>query len=107
VIPVPTRDTAVTFNYDRPDNEPPQSMLLMTSPAGAGNWQWVDIVDALIETLELAKKRAVEPSMLDPTVYSRFLPATVTASTSYEISIATTLTAVNGAFEAIQGGGHA
>jgi hypothetical protein len=80
---------------------------LMTSPAAAGNWQWVDIVDALIETLELAKKRAVEPSMLDPTVYSRFLPATVTASTSYEISIATTLTAVNGAFEAIQGGGHA
>ena len=25
------RDTAITFNYDRPDNEPPQAMLLVIS----------------------------------------------------------------------------
>ena len=31
VIPVTQRDTAITFNYNRPDNEPPQSMLLVTS----------------------------------------------------------------------------
>ena len=96
VIPATTRDTAITFNYDRPDNEPPQTMLLVTSASNTGTWQWADLVAALNETLDLAKKRAVEPRILDPTVYSRFLPATVTAATAYAITIATALTAANG-----------
>ncbi len=107
VIPVTQRDTAISFNYNRPDNEPPQSMLLVTSPSVTGTWNWDDLVAALVETLALAKKRAVEPSFLDPTVYSRFLPATVTASTSYAITISTALTAANGVFSAIQGGKNA
>ena len=107
VIPVTQRDTAITFNYNRPDNEPPQSMLLVTSPSITGTWHWDDLVAALVETLALAKKRAVEPSLLDPTVYSRFLPATVMASTSYAITISTALTAVNGVVGAIQGGKNA
>jgi hypothetical protein len=106
VIPVAERDTAITFNYQRPDNEPPQTMLLVTPASSTGTWQWADLVDALVETLQLAKKRAVEPSSLDPTVYSRFLPATVTASTSYAITISTALTAANGVFE-LQGAKNA
>jgi len=107
VIPSPTRDTAIAFNYNRPDNEPPQAMLLVTSASSSGEWTWPDIVDALVETLALAKKRAVEPAFLDPTVYSRFLPATVTASTSYAITISTALTAANGVFDLIEGGRNA
>ena len=107
VIPATDRDTAITFNYNRPDNEPPQSMLLVTSPSITGTWHWDDLVAALVETLSLAKKRAVEPSFLDPTVYSRFLPATVMASTSYAITISTALTAANGVIGAIQGGKNA
>ncbi len=103
VIPATTRDTALTFNYARPDNEPPQTMLLVTSASNTGSWQWDDLVGALNETLDLAKKRGVEPAMLDPTAYSRFLPATVTASTSYGITIATALTAANGAMKVLQG----
>ena len=105
VIPAQKRDTAIAFNYNRPDNEPPQAMLLVTSASTTGEWAWPDIVDALAETLALAKKRAVEPAFLDPTVYSRFLPATVTASTSYAITIATALTAANGVMNLIEGGG--
>jgi hypothetical protein len=107
VIPSSTRDTAITFNYARPDNEPPQNMLLVVSPSRPGSWQWADLVAALNETLDLAKKRAVEPAFLDPSVYSRFLPATVMASTTYGIGIATTLTAANGVMEILQGGKHA
>jgi hypothetical protein len=107
VIPSTKRDTAITFNYDRPDNEPPQAMLLVTSASNTGQWTWPDIVDALVETLALAKKRAVEPAFLDPTVYSRFLPATVTASTSYAITISTALTAANGVIDLIEGGRNA
>ena len=36
VIPATTRDTGITFNYARPDNEPPQSMLLVTSASNTG-----------------------------------------------------------------------
>ena len=104
VIPAATRDTGITFNYARPDNEPPQTMLLVVSASNTGSWQWADLVGALNETLDLAKKRAVEPASLDPTVYSRFLPATVTASTTYGITIATPLTAANGAIARMQGG---
>ena len=107
VIPAATRDTAITFNYARPENEPPQSILLVVSASNTGSWQWADLVGALNETLDLAKKRAVEPAFLDPTVYSRFLPATVTASTSYGITIAAALTVANGVMEALQGGPHA
>lgn len=106
-IPATTRDTAITFNYDRPDNEPPQALLLVTSASSTGSWQWADLVGALNETLDLAKKRAVEPAFLDPTAYSRLLPATVTASTSYGITIATALAAANGAMAVLEGGPHA
>jgi glucan-binding YG repeat protein len=104
VIPAATRDTGITFNYARPDNEPPQSMLLVVSASNTGSWQWADLVGALNETLDLAKKRAVEPAFLDPTMYSRFLPATVTASTTYGITIATPLIAANGVISRLQGG---
>ncbi len=107
VIPATTRDTALTFNYARPDNEPPQTMLLVTSASNTGTWVWDDLVAALNETLDLAKKRGVEPAMLDPTAYSRFLPATVTASTSYGITIATPLTAANGVMKVLEGGPNA
>jgi hypothetical protein len=104
VIPSTTRDTALTFQFTRPDNEPPQSMLLVTSPGISGRWQWDDLVAALHETLDLAQKRAVEPAALDPTVYSRFLPATVMASTRSLITIATNITAAAGAMRAAEGG---
>jgi hypothetical protein len=55
----------------------------------------------------MAKKRAVEPAFLDPTMYSRFLPATVTATTTYGITIATALTAANGVMKILQGEPHA
>jgi len=107
VIPASVRDTAITFNYARPDNEAPQTILLVTSASNTGSWQWADLIGALNETLDLAKKRAVEPAFLDPTMYSRFLPATVTASTSYGITIATALTAANGVMAVLQGEPHA
>jgi hypothetical protein len=107
VIPATKRDTGIVFNYARPDNEPPQTILLVTSASNTGAWQWADLVGALNETLDLARKRAVEPAFLDPTSYSRFLPATVTATTTYAITIATALTAANGAISILRGNANA
>lgn len=94
VIPSKNANTGIVFHYDRPSAEPPQAMLLVTPAASDGVWHWEDLVDALNETLQLAKKRAVEPVHVDATGYARFLPATIMASTLYQISIATNL-AVN------------
>jgi hypothetical protein len=91
VIPGTERDTGISFNFDRPDNEAPQSILLITPATADGNWHWDDVVAALDETLDLAKKRALEPAMVDPTMYSRFLPATIMAVTLRGISISAIL----------------
>jgi hypothetical protein len=103
-IPGTSRTTGITFNFDRPDNEPPQAILLVTPAQANGSWQWDDLVGALNETLDLAKHRAVEPAFVDGTPYSRFLPATVMAAAMIGISITTNLAAANdvGRFLAIR-----
>ena len=96
VIPAPDRTTGITFHFDRPETEPPQSILLVTPASATGRWEWDDLVGALNETLDLAKLRAVEPAQIDGTRYAMFVPATVMAATMYGISIGTSLAAANG-----------
>ena len=59
---------------------------------------------ALDETLDLAKKRAVEPAHVDSTPYARFLPATVMAATLRGITIGTTLAVNNHVLDAMADG---
>jgi hypothetical protein len=54
VIPATNRDTGITFNFNRPDNEAPQTILVATPASASGQWQWDDLVGALNETLDLA-----------------------------------------------------
>lgn len=88
VIPLPDATAGLTFHFDQPNTEPPQTLLLVTPPEFTGEWQWKDLVDTLHETLDMAKKRAVEPDQLDTTPYSRFLPALISAVTAYPITAA-------------------
>ena len=92
-------ETGITFNFDRPDNEPPQAILVVTPATADGAWQWEDLVGALNETLDLAKKRALEPAQIDPTPYARLLPATIMAVTLYGISITTALAVADGVLD--------
>ena len=104
VIPGEVAQTGITFHYDQPNSEAPQSLLLVTPAAWDGTWHWADLAGALTETLELAHKRAVEPSQVDATAYARFLPATIMAATLHGISIATALATNNHVFEFVRGG---
>ena len=82
------RETAgLTFNYDRPNSEPPQAMLLITPASAGAQWQWLDVAAAIPDTFALAKKRAVEPRDIVATPLARFLPATLMAFTVNGISI--------------------
>ena len=98
---VPKRDvtTGITFHYDRPNSEPPQAMLLVTPPEYSGAWQWADLVDALNDTLDRAKRRAVEPTQVDSTAYARFLPATITAVTVNALTITLNLALNNAGYK--------
>jgi hypothetical protein len=95
-IPALDKDAGLGFHFDRPDNEPPQAILLVTPASSNGSWRWEDVTGALHETLDLAKKRALEPGDIDATAYSRLLPATIMAVTLYGISISTLLAVTNG-----------
>lgn len=86
---IPNREetTGVVFHFDRPNTEPPQTLLLAVTPQLTGGWQWDDLLDTLNETLDLAKKRAVEPDALARTGYTQLLPALMTAVTRHLTTI--------------------
>ena len=87
-IPNRTEDTGLTFHYDRPNSEPPQSLLLALPAEFTGAWQWEDLVDSVLETMDLARKRAIEPDHIDTSGYGRFLPSVISAVTLYPMTAA-------------------
>ena len=87
-IPLDTIDTAVAFHYDRPNSEAPQVMLLVMPTDQRGTWRWDDLLDTLNDTLDRAKRRAVEPVHLDASPLAPFLPATTVASQVIQLTIA-------------------
>jgi hypothetical protein len=99
VIPSTTKDAGLTFNFARPDNEAPQAILVVTPASASGVWEWADVVGALNETLDLAKRRALEPAQIEPTAYARLLPATIMAVTLYGISITTSMAVADGVLQ--------
>ena len=78
-IPNPQETTGIAFGYDEPDTEPPQSLLLAVTPEITGNWSWNDLFDTVNETIDLSRKRGMEPSLFGNTAYGQLLPAIVSA----------------------------
>lgn len=74
IIPNKTETTGITLNYNQPNAVPPQSLLLAVSPVLTGAWKWEDLVYTLLDTLEIAKNRAVEPDHIDKSALSHILP---------------------------------
>jgi hypothetical protein len=97
VIPAERETTGIAVHFDKPDSEPPQAMLLVVPPVRdpAGHWVPGDLVDAVTETFDLAKSRAVEPEHLDGTPYAHLLPATVLSATRRQITVSTDLALAN------------
>jgi hypothetical protein len=91
VIPGLEETTGISFHYDRPNAEPPQAWLLVTPATQDGVWSWEELLTAVNDSLDAAKRRAIEPTHIDTTAYSWFLPATMSAYTFPEISISNNL----------------
>jgi len=106
VVPSREETAGLAFHYDGPGSEPPQAWLLVTPARADGKWQWDVVVDAVNETLELARLRAVEPGQIDDQAYARFLPATMSAVTLYGVSIAANFSRVNNVAGHLERGGN-
>lgn len=101
VVPTKEETTGIAFHFDRPNSEPAQSMILAVSPNLNGSWSWEDLVATLTETLDMAKKRAVEPAQLDNESYAQLLPAVMVPVTKFLYSLTTNLAANVGMVNAI------
>jgi len=62
--------------------------MLVTPSEFRGAWTWDDLINALNETLDFAKRRAIEPRQIDNSPYAPFLPATVVATQVHQLTIA-------------------
>jgi hypothetical protein len=52
------------FQYDQPDSAPPQAILLAVPPDSESPWNLWSMQQVLLETLDLARIRAVAPDAL-------------------------------------------
>jgi hypothetical protein len=73
VVPNASETTAMVFQFDRPDAAPPQSLLLAVPPDPEAGWTLHNLQQVLLETLDLARLRLVDPPALD--LIGHYLPA--------------------------------
>jgi hypothetical protein len=58
-IPSTQVDTGVSFQFNQPDTEPPQAMLLAVTPVENANWTWEYLAGSINEALTLAQVRLI------------------------------------------------
>ncbi len=77
-LPQKEEVTGIAFNFDQPNSAPPSAILLATTPEITGKWQWDNLTATVLETIERAKLRAVEPDMIDTMGgFATLLPSTI------------------------------
>ena len=82
-IPYPEETTGISLNYNKPNAEPPQALLLairsvlpsVGSPTSG--WTLLEVIRAVMYALKLGAIRGVHPDELSQGRWNRFLPALV------------------------------
>jgi hypothetical protein len=92
VLPGEEETTGLAFHFDAPGTQPPQVALLVVPPDESRPWDLEDLAAAVLDTLELARLRGVDPDALAavagpsdllPAVYLARNPAGDTVSTDF------------------------
>lgn len=96
-LPLVSQTTALAFHYDQPNSEAPQTMLLVVPPRADRSQPWLaaDLLGAVNETLDLAKKRTVEPDTLAFTHLATVLPAVVAPVAQQAVTFTLDLGSIN------------
>jgi hypothetical protein len=87
VIPARSETTAVSFHYDDPGAEAPQTLLVAVPPGQAAQWDRASVLAILDETLTLARIRGVHAGLLEEV--GQILPAIYLAANATQDTVAT------------------
>jgi hypothetical protein len=89
VIPNREESTAVAFHYDDPGAEAPQAVVIAVVPDERETWSTDLVRDILLETLEMARLRAVDRDLLGE--LEQLLPAIFVPANARNDTIATAI----------------
>jgi len=87
VVPAATETTAITFQFNPPDACAPQTVLLAVPPVADAPWTVADLHRVLVETLDMAKLRAVDTEALGELAH--YLPALFFAFNANDDAVST------------------
>lgn len=95
-LPQQREVTGIAFNFDQPNSAPPSAILLAVPPEVTGKWHWDELAGIVLDTIERAKLRAVEPDMVDtlggfgtllPSIISEFSTGRSSISLDFLVNI--------------------
>jgi hypothetical protein len=92
VVPSATETTGIALQYDQPNAAPPQTILLAVPPQTDTPWTLWSLQQVLLETLDLARIRAVDPDALNEV--GHYLPALYFACNTAGDTVTTDFTAI-------------
>lgn len=92
VVPNPTEVTGIALQYDQPNAAPPQTILIAVPPDTQASWTTGSLQQVLLETLDLARIRAIDRDALDEV--GHYLPAMYFAANTAGDTISTDFTKV-------------
>jgi hypothetical protein len=92
VVPSASETTAITFQFNPPDACAPQSVLLAVPPVPDAPWTVADLHRVLMETLDMAKLRAVDCEALGE--LAQYLPALYMAFNANDDAVSTDFVAL-------------
>jgi hypothetical protein len=87
IIPNAVEDTGIAFQYDAPGVQAPQCVLIAVPPVSEKNWSYELLEETLLDTLQLAKIRAVDLPSLG--TLGQLLPTVLLAANSENATIST------------------
>jgi hypothetical protein len=77
-IPSKEETTGIAFNYNKPNAEPPQALLLaVPSDPSSGEWGLPEIARSVLYALKLSAIRGIDQDALTQSAWRAFLPAVV------------------------------
>jgi hypothetical protein len=91
-VPNVTETTGISFQYDHPNAAPPQTILVAVPPEVDLPWTVWSLQQVLLETLDLARIRAVDPDALDEV--GHYLPALYFACNTAGHTVSTDFTTI-------------
>jgi hypothetical protein len=92
VVPSKEEMTALTFQFDPPNSFAPQNVLVAVPPVPGQDWTTETLRRVLMETLDLAKLRAVDTSLLG--VAAQYLPALYVPFNAADDAVSTDFTSL-------------